>query len=207
MKLIGINGFKTSGKDTTYRTVAALAGERVERRAFADKLKIMAALALGFERSDEELIALMDSMKDRSLIQVSYSEPSGGEALHDLTGRQYLQWFGAHARTVFGDSFWVDQVAPLDGFEFELIWSTLGRTGPSVGLPTLGCITDVRYPNEAERVLSLGGVVWEVQRPGLVSDGHSSEKPLPRYLVTRVIDNSGDFLHLEREVEAAMNEL
>lgn len=210
MKLIGINGFKRSGKDTTFRTVAALTPDyRVERRAFADKLKIMAALAIGFTGPDEHLIAEMDKFKEDGRIEIPYeaNAPFSGLPMpgkRTITGRQYLQWFGAHARDVFGLSFWVDQVAPLDDNAFYAIWSTIGRTGPIVGLPELGCITDVRYPNEAERVLELDGVVWEVQRPGLESDGHSSEEPLPRDLITRVIDNSGDLLHLEREVEAAL---
>lgn len=216
MRLIGINGFKESGKDTTYNIIARdFTGygpaHRVERRAFADKLKIMAALALGFERTEDELISLMDSMKHRSTISVLYDEPGligvGGEVLHDLTGREYLQWFGGHARTVFGEGFWVDQVVPEQRTTFNEIWSTLGRNmagAREVGMPAIGCITDVRYPNEAERVLDVGGEVWEVIRPGLESDGHASETPLPRELITTQIDNSGDFAHLARQVSSAM---
>lgn len=213
MRLIGINGLKTSGKDTTFKTVASLMpDERVERRAFADKLKIMAALAIGFTGPDEHLIREMDKFKEDGRIEIPYETNASFSGLpmpgkRTITGRQYLQWFGAHARDVFGKSFWVDQVVPIDPNAFTDIWATVGRTGPWVGVPELGCITDVRYPNEAERVLTLDGVVWEVQRPGLESDGHSSEEPLPRELVTRVIDNSGDLAHLEREVAAALAEL
>lgn len=219
MRLIGINGFKGSGKDTTYSLIARDhtrpgPGGRVERRAFADKLKIMAALALGFERPEDELIALMDSMKHRSHFSVLYEEPvtpadfEDTSVLHDFTGREYLQWFGGHARTVFGDSFWIDQVIPSVGhFEddaFVEIWGTVGRNTEgaewSGWLPSIGVITDARYPNEAQCVRALGGDVLEIIRPGLESDGHSSEQPLARELVTHTIVNDGTIEDLAGKV-------
>lgn len=207
MKLIGINGFKTAGKDTAYGFIKELTEprtalgtvrhrDRVERRAFADNLKIMAMLALGFEyeESDEELIALADTFKENGTIATSYLTAPRIIAERRLTGRQYLQWFGGHARTVFGDGFWVNQVLPETGisdYDWMPIWGTLGRKGPKVCLPAVGCITDVRYPNEAERVLALGGETLEIVRPGLASDGHSSEVPLPRELISHTIVNDG----------------
>jgi hypothetical protein len=64
--------------------------------------------------------------------------------------------------------------------------------------------TDLRYPNEAQRILDLGGEVWEIIRPGLSSDGHASETPLPRELVSRRIRNDGHLLNLRYEVEKAL---
>jgi molybdopterin-guanine dinucleotide biosynthesis protein len=49
VKIIGINGLKTAGKDTTYECVRTSLRRHVKRAAFADKLKIMAMLALGYE--------------------------------------------------------------------------------------------------------------------------------------------------------------
>lgn len=211
MKLIGINGFKTSGKDTTYKLVKSFATEfdkghagRVERRAFADNLKIMAALALGFEGDDETLIDFMNRMKEDGSVKSSIY---GGPEQHQrLSGREYLQRFGQHAREVFGSSFWVDQVVPYPrtSTEFVEIWQTLGRQGDRVGMPGIGCITDVRYPNEAQRVLDCGGVIWEVIRPGIESDGHSSEKPLPPEYVTYTIQNDSDLNGLAKKVVAAL---
>jgi hypothetical protein len=209
VKLIGINGFKTSGKDTAFKLIRNYVegsaprdpSYRVERRAFADNLKIAGALALGFERSDDELIALMDSFKEGAGITMLYNEPGTPVTpnedlaiMHFLSGREYLQNFGNHARNVFGENFWIDQVLPEARVEYEKIWRTQGRRGPIDGMPAVGCITDVRYPNEAERVLSMGGTVLEIVRSECQSDGHASEKPLARDLVSATINNDGDLV-------------
>lgn len=196
MKLIGINGLKKSGKDTSYgllRDMFEAEGKRVERRAFADKLKIMAALALGYEREPEELIALMDSYKDTAVFSITYIDPdTDQETLHDLTGREYLQHFGNKARTVFGDTFWIDQVLPQQ--------ATFGWEQQRFDGADYGVITDARYPNEAQRILDLGGEIWEIKRPGLESDGHVTEQPLPAELVTRRIVNDGSINDLGRQL-------
>lgn len=219
MRLIGINGLKHSGKDTVYQIIARDhtqpgAEGRVERRAFADKLKIMAALALGFDRPEDELIALMDEAKEKWIISLIKEDLTGladwenYPEFHRLTGREYLQNFGNHARRVFGDTFWVDQV--LNPEDFDSVWTTIGRNiegARDTGvLPAIGVITDVRYPNEAQATLDNGGEVWELIRPGLESDGHVTEKPLPRHLVTRVIHNDGSLADLARSVGAAIVE-
>lgn len=215
MQLIGINGFKTSGKDTTFHIVAGIYNDgaaNVQRAAFADKLKIMAARALGYlDLSDEDSIALMDDFKERGII-VAQMNQIGGNAMDEtfmgdpstirvITGRQYLQWFGGEARKVFGDTFWIDQVLPQP-WDSDRLGTGLEARYPDADVV---CVTDVRYPNEAQRVRDLGGVVWEVIRPGLESDGHGSETPLPRDLVDVTINNDGSLADLERAVERALD--
>ncbi len=211
MKLIGINGFKRSGKDTTYLIISELQ-PNVARAAFADKLKIMAARALGYvDSTDEESIALMDEAKESWLFSVAKLPPTynstadiwtAGEVVTKFTGRQYLQWFGGEARKVFGGAFWIDQVLPstaqYDAEDKSDRYDEL-LEARYPGVETL-CVTDVRYPNEARRVLALGGTVLEVVRPGLESDGHSSETPLPRDLVTHTINNDGSLDDLRDRV-------
>jgi hypothetical protein len=123
------------------------------------------------------------------------------ETISQFSGREYLQWFGGHARTVFGDSFWVDQVLPTPSKATDKEWGNykaLKERYPGVDIL---CITDVRYPNEAQRVLDLDGEVWVVERPGLESDGHSSEEPLPVELTNLFIPNDGTLLDLQEKVE------
>lgn len=212
MKLIGINGLKGSGKDTTYECVKAIVEGRrpnspegrVERRAFADNLKIMAGLALGYKGEDEGLIAAMNLLKEKGSVGSWLDNDFGNldTGFLSISGRLYLQQFGNHAREVFGDTFWVDQVAPTEFGKFCRVWRTEGRKGKDIGLPAVGCVTDVRYPNEAERIRKCGGIVWEVIRPGLTSDGHASEQPLPRELVDVVIHNDGTHDDLYATVQA-----
>lgn len=190
----------------------------------------MAALALGFEGSDESLIARMDDAKERWNIHVKRTvddvpvtwegqqrigTAQTVEPITNLTGRAYLQNFGSHARQVFGDTFWIDQVLPNPmqarvramaevGLEPEhILESKMQQRYPDADIVT---ITDLRYPNEAERIKLLGGTIWEVQRPGLVSDGHSSEQPLPRELVDWEIVNDGTLDVLKARVAQAMFE-
>jgi Deoxynucleotide monophosphate kinase len=67
--------------------------------------------------------------------------------------RRFLQDLGHNARVVFGDDFWVDQVLPrYDEFAEE--------HGNVV-------FTDMRYPNEFERINWHGGWTVRINRPGV----------------------------------------
>ncbi len=189
MNLIGITGLKTSGKDTTFEAIRGLSGGNAARRAFADNLKRIGALAVGLDFDD------MDEFKEVGLLDIDL------DGVTEITGRQYLQNLGVGAREVFGTNFWVDQVLPVDPRKRGVIWSS-----DVLGPPKWGVVTDVRFPNEAERVLDLGGEVWEVVRPGLESDGHASEIPLPRELVTRTIENNSTIADLELRVSHALHD-
>jgi hypothetical protein len=207
--LIGINGFKRSGKGEVGNAIADVGYDRMRtthQLGFADKLKILAAKSLGFlDRSDTECIALMDEAKEewvfniKKLMRPEDGWPTG--VWHDLTGREYLQNMGNEARTVFGEDFWVDQVLDRPS-----------RRGQEINTRNLEqrysadyvAFTDLRYPNEAKRVLDLGGEVWEVVRPGVVSDGHASERRLPQMLVSRIIINDGTLMDLRYRVEKAL---
>jgi hypothetical protein len=163
---------------------------------FADKLKILAVKTLGYtDLSDAECIALMDVFKEEGFVRANGRDIDTS----DITGRKYLQNLGNEAREIFGDTFWIDQVLPDPTSPAPFV--DLARKYPTAELVA---ITDLRYPNEAERVRNLGGEVWEVLRPGTASDGHASEKPLPRHLVNRQIVNDRGLLDLEWEVNKAL---
>lgn len=204
MQIVGITGFKRSGKGTVASILSSEHDGVVYEVGFADKLKIIAAQALGFDRPPRDLIALMDEFKLDGRITVEYREP--GESvprLHDITGREYLQQFGTRCRQLFGEDFWVDQVLPRpSGHSIE----GLDAANVKALYPEVDCvaITDLRFENEARRVKALGGVVWAVERPGCVSDGHDSEQSLPEPLIDWHIHNAWGLDHLEREVLAAM---
>lgn len=204
-RLIALNGFQRSGKDTVATMIAAnyhYDGLVVERRAFAAKLKIAAAATLGFHGlTAEQAVALMDECKASWRILVN--TPLGDSA---FDGRDFLRWFGTEAcRDTFGYDFWVDQVLPNPALQEG--WSD--NEGPEalnrgyLGVDLL-LITDCRFANEASRVLQLGGEVWEVQRPGVGGADHASEVALPLGLVTKVINNDGTLAELAEKVRAAL---
>jgi hypothetical protein len=225
MRLIGINGFKRSGKGETGLAIKTLlddvAFETTHLLGFADKLKILGAKSLGFvDRSDAECIALMDECKEEWIFSIQkrihgdWTNPTTGGVFastqmrewHTLTGREYLQHMGTQARHVFGEDFWVDQVLPRPT-KYKKVdnhWHGLQRVKARYPGVSAVAFTDLRFENEAQRVLDLGGEVWEVIRPGTGSDGHDSEQVLPRDLVTRQIHNSSDLLNLRFQVEKAL---
>lgn len=203
--IIGINGFKRTGKGETANIVNELLGGHVVYDVgFSDKVKLWAAHALGYDDPDPNvLIALMDEFKETGQIAVGDS----GSVEKVLTGRQYLQYIGNKARHLFGEDFWVDQVLPRVGDhadrEQRKILSGIMLAGayPHVDVLT---ISDLRYPNEAERIRGLGGVIWEVIRPGTESDGHESEQVLNRRLIDHQIMNTTGIDNLRWEVEKAL---
>ena len=224
MHLVGLNGFRRSGKNTTATILEAnyVGGHGVTYQVgFADKVKIAGARALGYvDESPRECIALMDEAKEKWIFNISrnfaplqedwMSHTIMADHILALNGRQYLQNIGTEMRKLFGEDFWVDQVLPHTSPALMEPSRTLDHQRKLERLyPGVDCvaITDLRFENEAQRVLDLGGVVWRVNRDGIESDGHASEQRLPDSLVSYEIDNNGDFGDLEYEVERAMETL
>lgn len=209
-KLVGINGFKRSGKGEVALALNEIVPDDqiVYGIGFADKLKMLAALSIGLKGSPHDLIGEMDAAKESWDFTVT--DAQSGINFHAFTGREYLQNMGTEAgRTLFGLDFWVDQVLPrpvdhTPGMDWEDHVAQnaihLGSMYPDIDVLA---ITDLRFQNEAERVKKLGGVIWEVQRPGVESDGHSSEQRLPEELVDHVIVNDGTLDDLREAVRDA----
>lgn len=105
-------------------------------------------------------------------------------------GRRLLIEIGNKAREFFGEDVWVNA-----------LFSTMSVDQHYV-------ISDVRYPNEAERIKSMGGVVLRVTRPGVgpVAD-HISETGLDDYPFDAVIENDGSLLDLQGSVMIALGDL
>jgi hypothetical protein len=69
-------------------------------------------------------------------------------------------------------------------------------------------MTDVRFEEEAQFILSQGGEVIEVIRPSLEStDQHASEQPLPRELISTTIVNDGTIEELQQKVLSFVNRI
>jgi hypothetical protein len=199
MRLIGITGRMGAGKDTAFKHIARVArecGETAVRQAFADKLKVSAARALGFDGPTSDLVGVCNNLKVSGNIMIE-----GDGCTTSLTGRQFLQWYGTEAhRDVFGTDFWVDALLPLG--EAKGFGSTprvaIARLAWQDNFPgaDYAVVTDVRFPNEAQRILDLGGEVWLVdadERLGANAETHASEATLPHEYITLVLYNNNSW--------------
>jgi hypothetical protein len=189
--ILGLAGPARSGKDTVASIVAGIIedeGHSVKRDAFANKLKVSAANALGFKFDTiEEYRHWSDDFKNWGEIIV-YDTRTSPER-KEISGREYLQLYGTEAhREVFSTDFWVDALLSVPVEEQLLI------------------VTDVRFPNEAEAIIESGGEVWRVNREGSgVPGNHVSETPLPDDLVDHEIDNNGTLEDLRKLIKETLH--
>lgn len=198
-RLIGLNGRLHSGKDSACDAIVEIASpSRVQRAAFADKLKMSACAALGIPFTDAaDAVRICNMLKEKASINVFTWADEGVIGMdHVLTGREYLQWYGTEShRDIFGTDFWVDALLPKPSKHWERYepynQPYLNQAFPDADVVV---ITDVRFPNEAERILDLGGEVWCIdaeERLGpLPEDAHVSERPLPPEYITHIVSNN-----------------
>lgn len=113
-----------------------------------------------------------DAMKSRPL-----------DILGGKTTRYALQTLGTEwGRNFMGQDFWTNR------------WRS--------GLPACPRVVadDVRFPNEAEVILSLGGLIVRIEREGCAGDGHASENPDAIHADVS-ISNNGSMEQLRKSVD------
>lgn len=199
MLVIGLLGHAGAGKDT----VAMLLAERfrVARVAFAEALKLEIAAAWGIERdlldspwakeAKTPALALHRCMNQDF---VSYAWELGLPGLQDgLTPRTVMQRWGDWRRSVDPDYF--VKIA------LEIVRTVTDGDGVDAVL-----LTDVRFPNEADLVRSLGGDLWRISRPdGPQPSRHASEWQLAGEPVEAEIPNDGSIELLAKRVTDLMD--
>lgn len=201
--LIGLHGKAKSGKDTVCSMIREDfegAGCRVVRDAFADRLKLSAYRCFKPDATVEEALAWANLLKNDESFIIAEARSEGGSTLGaHITGRQFLQHYGTEAhRDVFVQDFWVDAVLP------DWQDDDFGR-GDGLTVNDILVITDVRFTNEAERILECGGVVWHVVRPEAeVGDTHASEQMLPSEYISYTIENLTSLEALRAKVHVGL---
>ncbi len=187
--IIGIFGRKRAGKDVTFDVISevvrdqSLMGQRKllipERRKFAEKLYRSVAGMLGLSVADVEVLKEMSEGENphRSVLVLAGDR----RASRSFTMREILERMGTEVgRDIFGESFWVDQAFPAMGAY---------RTDHVYGA------TDMRFPNEYDRIKQLCGKVIKVVGTTEIQSqdisGHPSRGSLieDRYF-DWIIDNS-----------------
>lgn len=192
--LIGIGGWKTSGKD---RLADFLVEDHAYGKTFMSEPLLEAVLAL--HPDGGPWVRLDRAVSVPPLRAVTWSageyvrfgelvERIGYTATKEHSdARAYLQGLGTEVgRRMFGEDVWTDIARS------KLV--DLHAQGPAV-------ITGMRYQNELDMVKSLGGVTVWVARPGLEepNDTHTSETSLSREDFDILVDNDGTLKDLRRE--------
>jgi len=144
--IIGLVGFIGSGKGTV---ATILERNGFNRESFAKPVKDVAAAAFGWDREllEGETIASREWREKPCPIWTSLLGK-------EITPRKILQLIGTEMfRDQVANDFWVKALQSRIQFAYEPKY----------------VISDVRFPNEIEMIVSLGGKVYEVTR------GHNPE--------------------------------
>ena len=176
VKLIGISGKATSGKDTTANYYCRFSNEHCTILHFADSLKdCCQGLLIPFGTYD---MSLQDTKK---LII-----PWMGK---EYTVRNLLQDVGNAFRDSICQDFWIRiMLGKIKAIEHNNEIDTI-------------LIPDVRYPNEYKMIKDLGGTVWRVDRKGIESMNHISETALDDYTFDKYIKNHGTLTDLQQQIK------
>ena len=170
--LIGLSGFARSGKDTVAGMLMGVHG--FDNIAFANKIKDLLYQTNPLVWVGEGYTLYVQDIVD----DIGWED---AKAVKDV--RRLLQKTGVAARDLFGESFWIDQV--LGGLDLNKKY----------------VITDVRFNNEADKIKSLGGQLWRINRPGVgPANSHVSENGMTDYPFDAVIENDKDMQRLLDQV-------
>ena len=186
-KLLGLTGYKTSGKDLV---AALLKMVGYTRFGFAD------AVRDEVERSFTENYAI-PCFPDHILADWLCCATTGPEVLYEKpmypAARRLLQWWGTEYRRAEDPDYWIKKLLK------KLEADDLEKQGQGWDV-----ISDVRFLNEADWIDRWNGVIWRIERPGLKSDGHSSETQSNFIKADYTIHNDGDLQHLAEQVLTAL---
>jgi hypothetical protein len=209
--IIGITGYARSGKDTAANVLVEEFG--FTKLAFADGVREM--LTALNPRIRTGLPARHYADADGTVLYTDLLKAVGYEkakAFEDV--RIYLQRLGTEAvRSVLGDNTWLNLA---DKRMFDTWWQRdLAAAGGDVNhvdpnaKPMDFVLSDTRFENEARHILSRGGFVLRVSRPGIGNaSGHVSEAGIPDECVTMDItaDSVEDLQRQVRLFHAAVRE-
>jgi hypothetical protein len=130
--------------------------------------------------------ALADSLKDEVYEHILRPNNIPREHLDDVERKKdyriLLQWWGTEfRRKLFDDAYWLQRLAE--------------KIATHKDEDCIVVVTDIRFPNEADFIKSLGGIIAKVHRPTLTTDGaasqHSSEILLESINADFTIENTG----------------
>lgn len=187
MEVIALSGFARSGKDEVSNILVKEFG--FKKVAFADKLR--------------EVLYALDPWV------VGYNNKTGGNEIRALHG--VIDEFGwdGYKESMYGSEIrrLLQRLGTEAGREtlWDSIWIDAALTGRDEDAKIV--ISDARFINEFEAVISRGGYVWRVDRPGIgPANDHKSETEAIGYeKFSMQIYNDGDLEDLRQVVKYVYN--
>lgn len=178
--IIGLTGYAQSGKDT----VASILVEKYgyTRIAFADTIR-----DLLYEMDPPVPVGVGNEQHIIGL-QNHIDVYGWDEGKQNPVVRSMLQNLGVGARTVFGETFWIQQALRKVHFEGNFV------------------ITDVRFPNEADAIRKYeNSQIWRIKRNGVNAvNQHVSETAMDGEKVDQIFMNSGSLEDLNALIGVRM---
>jgi hypothetical protein len=146
--------------------------------AFADPLKEAAAVLLGVPKK----WMFKARLEDKEAIVPGFN----------FTYRSFLQKLGTEfARDSISTNFWVDRMdVRLYGMADKFI-----------------VVSDVRFDNEAEYILSKNGVIIDIQRDSTPADDHITEKGVSEHLTKYKLSNNGSMNDLYTDIKSIVKDI
>lgn len=179
--IIGLSGFKGSGKDTVANLLVTEYG--FTKVCFADALR---ELLLTINPT----LVLQDqgsaTYSDLATVVAEYGWEQAKRSIPEV--RRLMQVTGTEGiRGLFGEDAWVKVVESKlrDGVDYV--------------------IADCRFPNEARFIHRRSGVNFWVDRPGLQSDGHESESGAVKAYADYILHNDSTVEGLHEDVRFLMH--
>lgn len=174
--IVGITGRKRSGKST-----AAVVFEQQGYRLYALAGPIKEACRVLFGWTEERIEHGKETVDDRWGL-------SPRRAMQLLGTEVFREWMPTQV-TGFPGSFWVQRMAAA--YEDEMF--------RGAGLMV---VPDVRFPDEARAIQSLGGLVLRIERGDLPTDDHASEQQVDAVVEDGRLWNDGSVTDLWAGVTA-----
>lgn len=179
--IIGLSGYAQTGKDTVAKYLVKNYG--FQRVAFADPIReAIYKLNPRIQLADSTGVSLAHAV-----------DTLGWEDVKRLSedARGLLQRMGTEVgRDMFGTDFWVHQAFKNVHSDSQVVF------------------TDVRFPNEYDKIKSYSGKIFRVEKPGVSTiNAHVSEKALDNFTFDGVILNDGSIEQLHEQIDLIMKNL
>lgn len=228
--LIALHGVKGAGKDTAFDFIMKWCAGRSQplsavKRGFADKVKLAFARQFFPTITEPEAIKWVDKYKESDR-HITFPSAVGNGSPVMIPFRLAVARFATEsARDIYGLDFWADQVLPLEptdrnpeGWRGSFMVLPRSSEEDPYSFAHFAVMTDLRFPNEMERIRALEGltvkikrrtaeraVIAEAKRQG--REVHESEFGLPDDMFDVIITNDRDFDDLYRSVALLMHEI